>query len=86
MLDLQAFQQGRDILLAFKNEIRVVLGKVLNSDADDNAKHFPRAAATVRKGKSRTELNFNGELSSSCQEGAAPSSLKSLVCKDSLRS
>ena len=79
VLDLQAFQQGRHILLAFNNEIKVVLGKVLNSDADDNAKHLPRAAATVRKEKSRTKLNFNGELSSSCQEEAAPSSLKSPV-------
>ena len=77
--DLQAFQQGRDILLAFNNEIGVVLGKVLNSDADDDAKHLARAAAIVRKEMSRTKLNFNSEFSPSCQEEAAPSSLKSLV-------
>ena len=49
------------------------------ADADDNARHFPRAAATVTKEKSRTKLNFNGEFSSRCQEEAAPSSFKSLV-------
>ena len=77
--DLQAFQQGRDILLAFNNEIGVVLGKVFDSDADDDAKHLARAAAIVRKEMSRTKLNFNSEFSPSCQEEAAPSSLKSLV-------
>ena len=60
--DLQAFQQGRDILLAFNNEIGVVLGKVLNSDADNDAKHLARAAAIVRKEMSRTKLNFNSEF------------------------
>ena len=77
--NLQAHQQGRDILLAYENDIGIALQKVVEDESDTDAKSLAKAAAIVRKGMLSSKSTFQGTFEKHCQKESVPSSLISLV-------
>ena len=78
--DLQAYTQGRDILLAFKANAGVALKQALESDFDEEAIVLARAAEIVRRDILQHDKSaFTGSFSKECQQQSVPQSLMSLV-------
>ena len=76
--DLQEYKQGRDILLAFKDDVAMALRRA-REDCDNEAMHLARAATIVRRDMMAVENNFNGSFDHDCQHNSVPKSLLSLV-------
>ena len=47
--ELEAYKQGRDIFLGFKEDVGLALNKVLREDCDDEAIHLAKAASRIRR-------------------------------------
>ena len=47
--DLQAYKQGREMYLAFNQDIGPAIRKAIDDDADDDGMHLVKAAAIVRR-------------------------------------
>lgn len=70
--DLQAHKLGRDILLAFKDDVGPALQKAAKEDYDDEAIHLARAATILRRDMLRQKNAFNGSFDQNCQENSVP--------------
>ena len=78
--DLQAYKQGRDILLAFKDEVGLALKKAVEIDFDEEATVLARAAEIVRRDILQHDKSaFTGSFSKECQQQSVPQSLMTLV-------
>ncbi len=77
--ELQAFKEGRDILLMSNEDVGTALRQACENDADDDACILARAARIVRKEIKKTTTQFNGTFPEDCQIEAVPPSLQSLV-------
>ena len=76
--DMQAQKQGRDILLAFEEDIGTALAKACEFDSDNEAIHLARAATIVRSQMFGKAKPFNG-FPSGCRKDSVPSLLLALV-------
>ena len=77
--ELQAFKEGRDILLMSNEDVGTALRQACENDADDDACILARAARIVRKEILKTTTQFNGTFPVDCQIKAIPPSLQTLV-------
>jgi len=78
--DMQAHKQGRDVYLAFQDDIALAMNKAYNTNYDDEAIILAKAANIVRRDINRKgESQFSGEFTSMCQELSVPQSLSTLV-------
>lgn len=78
--DLQAYKQGRDVLLVYEDDVGKVLSKVHQECYDDDAMHLARAANIVRKAMFEVNNSFNGTFAQDCQSNySVPALLLSLV-------
>ena len=76
--DLTAHVQGREILLTFKEDIRLALIKACDGDSD--AVHLMQAAQVIRKELFNMKIKqFDGSFSRECEQDSVPSSLLALV-------
>ncbi len=77
--DLEEHKQGRDVLLAFNQDLGSALQKACGQDADDDAIHLARAANIVRRDMLKIKTAFSGSFDTYCQEDAVPHTLTGLV-------
>ena len=77
--ELEAYKQGRDIFLGFKEDVGLVLNRVLKEDCDDEAIHLAKAASIIRRDMLQLKSAFNGYFESNCQIESVPTALLSLV-------
>ena len=77
--DMEAHKKGRDVMLAFKEDIGLALSKACDHDADADAIHLAMAANIVRREMFQKKNNFSGSFGPKCQEESIPMSLLALV-------
>ena len=75
--DLEEHKQGRDLLLAFNQDLGSALQKACGQDAD--AIHLARAANIVRRDMLKIKTAFSGSFDTYCQEDSVPHTLTGLV-------
>ena len=76
--DLEEHKQGRDILLAFKEDVAMALRRA-REDCDNEAMHLARSATIVRREMMMIENSFDGSFDQDWQHKSVPKSLLSLV-------
>ena len=77
-IDMQAQKQGRDILMAFEEDIGTALAKACEFDSDNDAIHLARATKIVRSHMFGKAKPFNG-FPTGCQKESVPSLLLAVV-------
>ena len=77
--ELQAYKQGRDVLLAFNEDIGNALKIVSERDCDDEAVILSKAAKIVRRDMGNWKYIFDGSFEPKCQKQSIPASLLCLV-------
>ena len=76
---LRAQSKGRDVLLAFDEDIGEALGKACEQDCDTEAVHLARAAQIVRRYMFEDTVRFSGSFQGGCQEDSVPNVLVAIV-------
>ena len=76
---LRAQRKGRDVLLAFDEDIVEALGKACEQDCDTEAVHLARAAQIVRRYMFEDTDRFSGSFQGGCQEDSVPNVLVAMV-------
>ena len=76
--DMRAYTKGRDVLMAFKDDIGTALAKACEQDNNEDAMHLARAAQIVRRHIFGETKQFNG-FPEKCQEDSVPQLLLTLV-------
>ena len=59
---MEAHKKGRDVMLAFKEDIGLALSKACDHDADADAIHLAMAANIVRREMFQKRNNFSGSF------------------------
>ena len=77
--DLAAHKEGRDVLLAFDEDLGPALRKAYDQDYDDEAICLAKAANIVRRDMLKLEATFTGSFDLDCQVRSVPHSLLVLV-------
>ena len=77
--ELQAFKDGRDILLTSKEDIGTTLRQVYEKDLDNDAYILAQAARIVRKEIVNTTIQFDDSFPENYQVKGLPQSLQTLV-------
>ncbi|CAG2225317.1 unnamed protein product [Mytilus edulis] len=77
--DLDAYKQGRENILAFKDDIGPALKRVCLEDFDNEFVNISKAATFVRKDIFASNSEFKGTFPKGCQEASVPQSLLSLI-------
>ena len=76
--DMRAYTKGRDVLMAFEDDIGSALAKACEQDNNEDAMHIARAAHIVRRHIFGEAKPFNG-FPEHCQEDSVPQLLLTLV-------
>ena len=79
VLGLQAYKQGRDVMLSFDNDIGHALRDACVDDDDDEAICLAKAADIIRRDMLKKNAQFDGSFLSGCQEDSVPRNLVSLI-------
>lgn len=77
--ELEAYKQGRDIFLGFKEDLALAVNKVFRDDCDDEAIHLTRSERIIRRDMLQLKSTFNGSFEPNCQIESIPTTLLSLV-------
>ncbi|CAC5372616.1 unnamed protein product [Mytilus coruscus] len=77
--DIEAYKQGRENVLAFKDDIGPALRRACKEDYDSNYMQIYKAVKIVRSDMMATSSKFNGTVAADCQEKSVPRSLLTLV-------
>ena len=77
--ELEAYKQGRDIFLCFKEDLSLAVSKLLRNDCGDEAIHLARSARIIRRDMLELKSTFNGLFDPNCQMKSVPTSLLALV-------
>ena len=77
--ELQAFKDGRDIILTSNEDIGTALRQACQNDVDNDAYILAQAARIVRKEIMNTTIHFDGTFPAHCQTKGLPQSLQTLV-------
>ncbi|CAG2192966.1 unnamed protein product [Mytilus edulis] len=77
--NLDAYKQGLENILAFKDDIGPALKRDCLEDFDNEFVNISKAARFVRKDIFASNLEFKGTFPKGCQEASVPQSLLSLV-------
>jgi hypothetical protein len=76
---LNAYKEGRDVMLGFDDDIGHALRDVCLDDADDEAICLAKAAHIIRRDMLGIHTRFDGSFTMGCQEDAVPKSLVALI-------
>ena len=79
LAQLPGQSKGRDVLLAFDEDIGEALGKACGQDCDTEAVHLARAAQIVRRYMFEDTDRFSGSFQGGCQEESVPNVLVAMV-------
>lgn len=77
--DLRAQMDGREVLLAYDQDIGAALKQACKEDFDADALVLANASKIIRRDIFKQKQNFNGRFPPDCQEKSVPSSLTALV-------
>jgi hypothetical protein len=77
--ELHAYTDGKEVKLAFSEDIGKAMEFVHTNNYDISAMHLAKAAALVRKDMFLKEQCFTGTFTPECQQRAVPDSLQALV-------
>ena len=66
--NLQAHNEGRDVILVFSEDVGSAMRKACELDADTEGMHLLRAANIIRRQILNPKALFNGTFDSQCQE------------------
>ncbi|CAC5373126.1 unnamed protein product [Mytilus coruscus] len=77
--DIEAYKQGRENLLAFKDDIGPALQKACEEDYDSIYMQIYKAVKIARSDMMATSSEFNDTFAADCQEKSVPRSLLTLV-------
>ncbi|CAG2228693.1 unnamed protein product [Mytilus edulis] len=77
--DLDAYKQGRENILAFKDDIGPALKRVCLEDFDNEYVNISKAATFVRKDIFASNSEFKGTFPKGCQEASSYSNLPPAV-------
>ena len=69
---LTAHIKGREVLLAFEEDIGSLISRALPGENDDNALCLERAANIVREEMFNESSSATGSVTQSCQKGSVP--------------
>ncbi len=64
---LQCYNKGRDVYLAFQEDVGFALHKAREEDCDQEAIHLAKTAAIVRKDMFANKYSFSGSFEPDCQ-------------------
>lgn len=78
-VDMQAHHEGRDVVLAFADDIGAALFKACSHDSDQDAFHLTEAAKIVRREMFNSNWTYHDNFHPECQQKAVPQSLLALV-------
>ena len=76
---LHASKKGRDVILAFEDDISSAIHYANENSRDSQAIYLEKAAQVIRKEVLSKKHSFNGRFSQHCQEEAVPDTLLALV-------
>ena len=76
---IHAYQEGREILLAFDYDIGAALKRSQRDHSDNETSCLARAASIVRKNMLEKRTSFNATFENNCQKNSVPQCLYSLV-------
>ena len=77
--NLEEHKRGRDILLAFNQDVGAALRMACEQDADSDGIHLARADNIVRRDMLKMMTAFSGSFDTLCQEESVPNVLIALV-------
>ncbi len=78
--DMDSFNEGKNVILAFRDDIGAVLKNACNRDFDDEGIILAKAAQIVRRDILQMESSvFSGTFEDQCQQDAVPTSLTTLI-------
>ena len=78
--DLTSYKDGREVLLAFTEDVAAVLKKATETSSDSEAMAIAKAAKIIRRDLLNMEKSqFHDTFESNCQESSVPQSLRSLI-------
>ena len=75
----QDHKRGRDIFLAFNEDVATALQQACERDFDKEAMTLLKATRIIRRDMLDTKSKFNGTFNNSCQQESVPESLKTLI-------
>ena len=73
--DLGSYKEGREVLLAFNDDVSIALKIACDSNPDSDALCLMKAANLVRKDMKRVENHFTGLFKENYQSDSAPKPL-----------
>ena len=76
---LQCYNKGRDVYLAFRDDVGFALHKAHEQDCDEEVIHLAKTVAIVRKDMLASKYSFSGSFESDCQIKSVRASLLSLI-------
>ena len=76
---IHAYQEGREILLAFDYDIRAALKRSQRDHSDNETSCLARAASIVRKNMLEKKTSFTATFENNCRKNSVPQCLYSLV-------
>ena len=79
LAQIPELREGRDILLAFDNDVGPVLRRACDDDYDSEAVCLARAAKIVWRDMLELQAEFTGSFGQDCQVKSVPNSLLALV-------
>ena len=77
--NLEEHKRGRDILLAFNQDVGASVRMTCEQDADSDVIHLARAANIARRDMLKMTTAFSGSFDTLCQEESVPNALIALV-------
>jgi len=77
--DMNAYEEGRDVLLMFDCDVGPAVVKAVHTDWHQDALCLSRAAQIVRKDMFGPKPSFDGKFDDDCQERSVPTTLLALV-------
>ena len=76
---MEAYTQGREVVMVFNGDVGATLGKACEHDADSDAVHFEGAATIVRRDMFQMKMEVNGSFDIKCREQSVPLSLAAVL-------
>ena len=78
--DLTSYKDGREVLVAFREDVAAVLKNASEKNTDSEAMVIAKAANIVRQDLLNLENSqFHGTFETNCQEASVPQTLRSLI-------
>ncbi|EDO43913.1 predicted protein [Nematostella vectensis] len=77
--ELEQYNNGRDVYLAFRKDVGEVLQKAHKEDKDEEGIHLAKAATIIRNEIIEHKYSFDGSFDENCQRRSVPPSLVSFL-------